>query len=188
MVQALLRERFLFCKERMRTQNYSAMATLIDQLKVTIEKGATAERKLGDIGFSVAQTAQVAYSINCIWLYAQETTPSRETLTRALPPTPDGTPEATEKTIEYIRKTMLVIRSFVSEKVEEAFKAQADLTQVQTILGATLETPIEPRVIEQLDSEEVEEIVQEVVPEVIKPKAEGKASSPKRKPRPWLLT
>lgn len=163
------------------------MSSLIDQLKTTIERGAIAERKLGDIGLSIAQTAQVAYSINCIWLYAQETTPSRETLSRALPPAPDGTPETTERTIEYIRKTMLVIRSFVSEKVEEAFKAQADLTQVQTILGAALETPLEPRIIEQLDNEEVEEIIQEVVPEVIKPKA-AKLSSPKRKPRPWLLT
>lgn len=165
------------------------MANLIDQLRTTIEKGAAAERKLGDIGFSVAQTAQVAYSINCIWLYAQETTPSRETLSRALPPTPDGTPEATERTIEYIRKTMLVIRSFVSEKVEEAFKAQADLTQVQTILGTALETPMEPRVIEQLDTEEVEDLVQEVVPDVIKPKPKSERTTPtKRRPRPWLLT
>jgi len=163
------------------------MANLIDQLRTTVERGATAERKLEDIGFSVAQTAQVAYSINCIWLYAQETTPSKETLTRALPPTPDGTPETTERTIEYIRKTMLVVRSLVSEKIEEALKAQADLTQVQTILGTTSTAPAEPRLVEQIEEEEVEDLVQEIVPDAIRPKTDKK-STPRRKLRPWLLT
>jgi len=165
-------------------------SSLLEQLRTVVDKGAAAERELYHIGESTTQTAQLAYSLNCIWLYAQTTTPTREVLSAALPPVPDGTPETTVRTLEYIRRTLIIIRSLVSEKIEEAFRANTDLQAFQTLLGEAIAQPNPPPAIGQLEEAEVEEIVQDFVPSVIRPLVQEKQETRKGKKqrRPWMLT
>lgn len=166
------------------------MATLIDQLRTVVEKGTAAERDLNQIGEATTQTAQLAYSLNCIWLYAQGGDPKREDLEKALPPLPDGSPETTKQTLDYIRRTLIIIRSLVSEKIESTFKAERDLASFQSILGDALAPQPEQGTIEQLDEDDIEEIVRDVVPAPIRPQVPERPKERKtaRKARPWLLT
>lgn len=151
--------------------------SLVDQVRLAVEKGAEAERRLSNVGHSLAQTAQVAYSLNCIWLYAKsDTVPSKEVLAQALPPLHDGTPEATERTVEYVRKTLIVVRGLVSEKIEDAFRANKDLSDVKAVLGEAIAVPEFARV-EQLNDQEVEEIVDEMVPMAIRPRTSSDSSA-----------
>lgn len=167
------------------------MASILEQLRGVVEEGAKDKRDLHQVGELASQTAQLAYSLNCIWLYAQPDPPSRETLTNALPPVPDGTSDTTKESLEYIRRTLIIMRSLVSEKIEEAVRVQTDMSQFRAILGEAANRP-QPQVgVEPIEAEEVEEIVREVVPMVIRPALEDKPRSPGRKARknrPWVLT
>lgn len=148
------------------------MASLIDQVRAAMERGVAAEQSLHCVGQTVAQIAQVAYSLNCIWLYS--TTggpPSADTLQKTLPPAHDGTVETTLKALEYTRKTMLVVRSLVSEKIESTVKAKQDLSAIEGLIAGFGSTEIaEPSsVIKQLDSDEVDDVIEAVVPRSLRP-------------------
>jgi hypothetical protein len=186
---------FLF-KERENRHSYRYpflhMANLLDQLRTVVNEGVEARGRLTRLSQAVAQTSQIAYSINCIALHVNNGNPTRETLRQALPPVYDGTSESTERTVEYIRRTMIAVRSLLSEKMEEAFRAQSDLTQVHRIIG-DMSSGSEPLpAIEQLDDDDVEEIVQTMVPLSVRPepttKGEKKDKKPRKIQRPWLLT
>jgi len=169
------------------------MSAILDQLKLALEKGERAERQNKVLVDKVTQISQLAYTVNCIWLYSQDTEPSQDTLRKALPPLVSTEEGSIETALEYSRKTFIVVRSLLTGKIADLAKAEADLQSIQNTIAGVLANDQGPQTssIPAIEEAEIEEIVDEVVPQPLtrRPKKDkGKAVARVKTTRPWILT
>lgn len=174
--------------------------SLLSQLKQVLDREEGERRDLEDIGRVSVELAQMSYALNCIWMYshAEVAPPSRETLRKALPRAHDGSVDATKRNLEYIRKTLTVVRGLVSEKIIESVELKSKYNGIEDMLAMFDDAPLKMDA-PQLEEEDIEEVVEEVVPRVCQaPKQEGedaerkivkgKGRETKRAKLPWIFT
>lgn len=150
----------------------------------------------------VAEASQLAYTVNCLWLYSTQGSPSKETLTKALPPPVSASRKDIESGLEYIRKSLIVARSLLSEKMVELAEVKAGTDNMVAGLASFLAAPLPAIESNPIKAEEIEDITEALVPMEIDPKRkkerleakqEGrelvrKKTDKVRQSRPWIFT
>lgn len=144
------------------------MGDLLKQVKDTVERCQASEEALVKVSARVTEVSQLAYTVNCIWLYARGAKPTKTDLEKALPPIVHNDPKEIEAGLEYIRKSFLVARSLLSEKITELEETRGEVLTATHAMAGFLSTPVKSHRIAEITEDDVEGIAEEVVPLVLK--------------------